>query len=98
MTRGSSVVWTMALGFVMTLFGMRGNEVRADEQPEITLLSPRPLQVVQRETKAKGWVIVSGRVKSDSTGVEVRFSGKGMDGDLPDQWQPVGYDAQNRGF
>ena len=68
------------------------------KQPHVTVLSPRPLQVVQRDSRDTGKVLVSGCVKSDCDKVEVRFSGKGMDGDLPDQWQNVEYNAAGKSF
>ncbi len=74
------------------------SDARGEDQPEITLLSPRPLQVVQRSTRSGGLVLVSGRVKCECGAVEVRFSGKGIDGDLPDQWQPVRYNPVDRTF
>src|SRR5689334_18087268 len=60
----------------------------------IRLLSPKQLEVVQRETKSSGRVIVTGRVKDDCDKVEVRFSGKDAEGrELPDTWQPVAFAA-----
>jgi hypothetical protein len=65
----------------------------------ITVLSPRELQVVQRETKFAGHVVVSGRVKEDCDKVEVHFAGKDMGGkDLPDQWSEVPYAAASKSF
>jgi hypothetical protein len=74
--------------------------VGAEEPVEanVTVLSPRPLQVVQRATKSAGEVLVSGRVKAECDKVEVRFSGKGVAGDLPDQWHPVRCNTADKGF
>jgi hypothetical protein len=80
--------------------------VRAADEPKtmpkdgpIIVLSPRELQVVQRETKSSGHVVVSGRVKPDCDKVEVHFAGKDMNGkELPDQWSDVPYVAQSKGF
>lgn len=91
----------LALGGLV-LLGLGSSRAAAQqEQPEgdLTVLSPKQLQVVQRETAASGDVIVSGRVKADADTVEVRFSGKAADGkDLPDQWQSADYDPSSRGF
>jgi hypothetical protein len=68
------------------------------KQPELTVLSPRQLQVVQRESRDLGKVLVSGCVKSDCDKIEARFSGKGIAGDLPDQWQNVEYNMAGKSF
>lgn len=90
----------LALG-VVVLFGLGSSPVAAQEQPEgdLTVLSPKELQVTQRANAASGWVLVSGRVKADADKVEVRFSGKAADGkDLPDEWQSANYNPVSRGF
>jgi hypothetical protein len=67
-------------------------------EPDLAIDSPRPWQVVQRRTKAGGVVRVSGHVKPSAESVEVRFTGKSTDGDLPDKWQPLTFDATTRAF
>src|SRR4051812_9386396 len=69
------------------------------EEPDVAIDSPRNLQVIQRQTKASGMVVVSGKVKADSTGVEVRITGKGADGaEVPNNWRPVALDKTSHGF
>src|SRR5688572_14752658 len=71
----------------------------AQEQAPLTVLSPRQLQVFQRETKDVGHVPVSGRVKGDFDKAEVRFVGKGADGkELPDQWHAVTSNTMAKSF
>src|SRR4051794_25513933 len=50
------------------------------KESDLTLLSPRELQVVQRQTKSSGYVLVSGRVKDECDKVEAHFSGNSFDG------------------
>jgi hypothetical protein len=94
-----------AIGAVALMNFSAGGARAADEpatMPKngpITVLSPRELQVVQRETKGSGHVVVSGRVNEDCDKVEVHFAGKGMDGqELPDQWSDVPYTTQSKSF
>jgi hypothetical protein len=84
------VVLSVVLGCVPSLFA---------EDPSLTLLFPRELQVVQRQTTASGRVLISGRVTGDVDKIEARFSGKSADGkDLPDTWQPVAFNAAGKSF
>lgn len=90
-----------ALG-VLVLLGL-GASPAAAQQPtpegDLTVLSPRQLQVVQRTSPDAAWVLVSGRVKADADKVEVRFSGKAADGkDLPGEWQSANYNTASRAF
>ncbi|MDB5358640.1 MAG: pknB 12 [Phycisphaerales bacterium] len=68
------------------------------DESDLAIDSPRPWQVIQRRTKAGGAVRVSGHVKPNCETVEVRFTGKSVDGDLPDKWQPVTFDATTKAF
>jgi hypothetical protein len=95
----------VAIGTVSLLGFSSRIAVAADEPTPmskdgpITVLSPRELQVVQRETKSVGHVVVSGRVTEDCDKVQVHFAGKSMGGqDLADQWTEVSYAAQSKSF
>jgi hypothetical protein len=80
------------------VFGADAPATQPQEGP-ITVLSPRELQVVQRQTKSAGHVVVSGRVKDNCDKVEVHFAGKDMDGkELPDQWSSISYVEQSKSF
>ena len=72
----------------------------ASQLPEadITVLSPRNLQVFQRRGKLEGSITVSGRVRPDCDTVEVRISGESLSGALPDVWQPVPVCGTVQGF
>jgi len=58
-------------------------------ETDLTVLSPRNLQVFQRRTRSQGSILVSGRVKPAADKLEVKVSGTGLSGALPDTWQPV---------
>jgi hypothetical protein len=89
--------WGLCLGIISGIF--MTSIARAADEASITLLSPRELQVVQRQTAGSGKVLLSGRVNADADKVEVRFSGKSADGkDLPDPWQPIAYNALAKSF
>ncbi len=67
-------------------------------EQDLTVLSPRNWQVVQRQSKFLGRIFISGRVKPDCDAVEVKFTGKSLEGALPDRWQPVPLVKQTRSF
>lgn len=67
-------------------------------EQDLTLLSPKNLQVFQRRSRFLGRIIVSGRVKLECDAVEARINGKSLEGRLPDQWQPVPLEKQTRSF
>ena len=75
---------------------------RAVPQPapggDITILSPRPYQVFQRQTKWKGLALVSGRARVDCDKVEARITGKSVVGFLPGAWQTVPLQPLTHGF
>jgi len=57
--------------------------------PSLTLLSPMNLQVVQRETRDRGTVLLSGRCAGGCDRVEFRVTGNPAFGKLTDKWQAV---------
>jgi hypothetical protein len=69
-------------------------------EDDIVVMSPKQLQVVQRETKAAGHVLFSGRVTAgDCDKVEVHVTGKSAEGkELPDAWQAVDYASPSKSF
>jgi len=60
-------------------------------QPEagLTVLSPRNLQVFQRQTAQEGPVVISGRFARDADALEARVTGMSLHGELPADWRPV---------
>lgn len=58
-------------------------------ETDLTVLSPRDLQVFQRRTRTQGSILVSGRVKPAADRLEVKVTGQGLSGPLPDTWQAV---------
>ncbi|HET6248733.1 MAG TPA: sialate O-acetylesterase, partial [Tepidisphaeraceae bacterium] len=59
---------------------------------------PKPWQVFQRQTAFVGTVRVSGHVKEKADVVEIRISGKTVNEDLPDKWQPATLDPSTHLF
>lgn len=47
----------------------------AKPEPDLAVLSPKPFQVVQRQTRTRGDVLFSGRVKPVADAVQARISG-----------------------
>lgn len=78
----------------------KAGAVLAEEvEQDLTLLSPRNLQVFQRQSRFRGRIIVSGRVKPDCDAVEILLSGKSLEGyRLPDEWRPIPLEKTTRSF
>jgi hypothetical protein len=58
-------------------------------EADMTILSPRNLQVFQRRGMYDGYVVVSGRVKPACEKVEARVTGTSLKGALGGEWQSV---------
>lgn len=56
---------------------------------DLTVTSPRPLQVIQRRTRAAGEILVSGRVGVPCDRVEAQVTGPSLSGDICATWEPV---------
>ena len=68
-------------------------------EQDLTLLSPKNFQVFQRQSRFRGRIIVSGRVKPECNAVMARLSGKSLEGQrLSEEWQPVPMEKQTRSF
>jgi hypothetical protein len=67
-------------------------------EADLTVISPKNLQVFQRSTRYEGAILVSGRVLSDFDKVEVRITGKSLKGNLAGNWQSVPMIASCRSF
>ncbi|MBI5685387.1 MAG: hypothetical protein HZC54_09905 [Verrucomicrobia bacterium] len=68
-------------------------------EQDLTLLSPRNFQVFQRQSRFRGRILVSGRVKPECDAIEARLSGKSLEGQrLPDEWLPVPLERHTRSF
>jgi serine/threonine protein kinase len=71
-----------------------GSVVEAD----LNLLAPRDYQVFQRYSRLRGQVLLQGNVRVFCDKVEVRMSGKSLQGQLPDTWRDIPLDAETRAF
>jgi len=79
--------------------GVPATPVVEEVEQDLTLLSPKNFQVFQRQSRFRGQIIVSGRVKPECDTVMARFSGKSLEGRrLPDEWQPVLLEKSARSF
>jgi hypothetical protein len=79
--------------------GIAPSPALEEDEQDLTLLSPRNLQVFQRHSRFRGRILVSGRVKPECDAVEARLSGKSLEGQrLPDEWQPVPLEKHTRSF
>jgi len=58
-------------------------------ETDLTVLSPRDLQVFQRRTRTQGSILVSGRVRPAADKLEAKVSGAGLAGALPETWQAI---------
>ena len=65
---------------------------------DLAIVSPRNYQVVQRQTRLQGRIVVSGHVKPECDRVEVKISGAPLEGNLPDTWQALPYNLKTRSF
>lgn len=69
------------------------------ELGDLRVSSPLDLQVFQRAKRDQGKVKVAGKVLLPCDGVEVRFSGKDLDGKpLKSEWQAVAYSDKDSTF
>jgi hypothetical protein len=70
----------------------------------LTLLAPKDYQVVQRDSRTQGRVVVAGtlRLAAGQTlppdRLEARLTGKSMAGNLPATWQSISFDASSASF
>ena len=65
---------------------------------DLTLDAPTDYQVFQRKTKLQGAVVVRGRMRSAYDRLEIRTTGKPLQGMLPDQWREVPLADKARSF
>lgn len=79
-------------------------EMAAPGPWQLTLSSPQDYQVVQRDSRSQGGLVVAGVVLFGGTNatppdaLEVRLIGKSTNGDLPGQWQPLTFAAPSLSF
>ncbi|HTA95009.1 MAG TPA: sialate O-acetylesterase, partial [Verrucomicrobiae bacterium] len=68
---------------------------QSNETAKVSLISPTDFQVLQREKKSAGTIVVEGILETSTNNLvkpdklEVRFTGKSLDGDLPDNWRSL---------
>jgi serine/threonine protein kinase len=65
---------------------------------DLLVQSPRDYQVFQRYSRLRGQAVLQGRVKPYCTRLEARLSGQSLSGPLPDKWQDVDLNSENRSF
>lgn len=79
--------------------GAPATPIVEEVEQDLTLLSPKNFQVFQRQSRFRGRIIVSGRVKPECDAVMARLNGKSLEGRrLPDEWQPVPLEKSTRSF
>jgi lysophospholipase L1-like esterase len=95
------------VSFCLALFFFIGGAVDA---ATLELSSPGDYQVFQRQNRLQGKIHIVGIVKADSAAadgndnaiagshIEFRVSGKPLEGDLPNNWQPIQLDSQSHKF
>ncbi|MDF2439195.1 MAG: eukaryotic-like serine/threonine-protein kinase, partial [Abditibacteriota bacterium] len=75
---------------------------KAMEELDLTFLSPRPYQVFQRQTRTRGEVLFSGRIKPDCDALEARLFGKALPGATGiepwTQWRALPLQKLSRSF
>lgn len=64
----------------------------------LTVVSPRNLQVFQRQTRGAGRVLISGRAQAKHDKVEFMLEGAPLMGKLPKGWQPISADPVTGSF
>jgi serine/threonine protein kinase len=65
---------------------------------DLILSAPKNWQVFQRYSRHRGQILVQGKIKVACDRLEVRVTGTSLDGPLPDKWQDVPVDSQDRTF
>jgi serine/threonine protein kinase len=65
---------------------------------DLMVQSPKDYQVFQRYSRLRGQALLQGRVKPFCTRLEARLSGTSLSGPLPDKWQDVDFNSDNRSF
>lgn len=59
------------------------------EQKEMVLLSPRPWQVFQRQSRFEGAMLISGHIEQPCDALEYRLTGQSLRKALPGKWRPL---------
>jgi eukaryotic-like serine/threonine-protein kinase len=72
--------------------------VKPVAESQVALYAPLDYQVFQRKTRLQGEVTVRGRVRADFDRVEVRLTGKPLEGPAPDKWQLLSTPAGTHEF
>jgi hypothetical protein len=98
-----SVLFTLCF-LLATAALLRGDDATGPASLRVNLTGPSDYQVVQRASRAEGVVVIAGdSVPVAKNGplpdtLEARFTGKGMAGDLPGNWQPLPCDVRVAAF
>lgn len=56
---------------------------------EVIIKTPGDYQVFQRHSRQQGFITMQGLAKGSCDAVQVRLTGKSIQGDLPGQWEPL---------
>jgi serine/threonine protein kinase len=72
--------------------------VRPALATDLTLDAPMDYQVFQRKTRVQGAITIRGRVRADFDRLEVRTTGKSLQGPISEQWRALPAEAKGRSF
>jgi Carbohydrate esterase, sialic acid-specific acetylesterase len=86
-----------ALALILLIISARSQSAEPLGQTNLGLCLESPLdyQVIQRDSRSSGRLVIQGEIKSEPKGVvsadsmEVRLIGKSLHGDLPGEWQKL---------
>lgn len=89
----------IALGLLQSFPCPASDKAPAPAEAKLVIDSPAELQVFQRARRNEGQVKVAGKVDVACDSVQVRFSGKDVDGKpLNAEWKAVAYSDKDGGF
>ncbi len=79
-------------------------DIELSSTPELIIQSPLDYQVIQRENRTEGRLVVAGTIRPRAKdtalpdALEVRLIGRSAAGDLPGNWQPLSFGLGNASF
>ncbi len=78
-------------------------DIELSSTSELIIQSPLDYQVIQRENRTEGKLVVAGTIRLRAKGtlpdaLEVRLIGRSATGDLPGNWQPLSFGSGNPSF
>lgn len=78
--------------------GGRDRDRDPDRRRELIILSPRDLQVFQRQSRREGPMLISGRVNVEADAVEARIEGRSAGGPISSRWFEVPFVPETGAF